>query len=89
MDVWKSKELHGRFHSALVGSDVDTAEAEEFLSWLHFGDLLGETKGAIMDEVISVSYQLWRLIDLGSPSDILSLVVLILLILNICIDTIK
>ena len=52
MAVWKSKELHGRFHRALVGQDVDTASS---LSWLQFGDLFGETEGfvcAIMDEVI-------------------------------------
>ena len=40
ISVWKSKELHGRFHKALGGSDVDTASS---LSWLQFGDLFGET----------------------------------------------
>ena len=39
--VWKSKELHGRFHKALVGSDVNTASS---LAWLQFGDLFGKTE---------------------------------------------
>ncbi|XP_063825313.1 uncharacterized protein LOC135074861 [Ostrinia nubilalis] len=45
-DVWKSKELHGRFYRALTGPDVN---------WLRFGDLFGETEGfacAISDEVM-------------------------------------
>lgn len=51
-DVWKGKELHGRFYRALNGPDVDF---EASVSWLRFGDLFGETEGfvfAIMDEVV-------------------------------------
>lgn len=52
LDVWKSKELHGRFFRALMGPDVDKLPS---LEWLRFGDLFGETEGfvcAIQDEVI-------------------------------------
>ncbi|MBF2463456.1 hypothetical protein ICI39_14075, partial [Listeria welshimeri] len=51
-EVWKSKELHGRFYRALHGPDVDFMAS---VSWLRFGNLFGETEGfvcAIMDEVI-------------------------------------
>ena len=51
-DVWKSKELHGRFYRALTGPDVDRFAS---VNWLRFGDLFGETEGfacAIADEVI-------------------------------------
>lgn len=51
-DVWKSKELHGRFYRALTGPDVDQLAS---VNWLRFGDLFGETEGfacAIADEVI-------------------------------------
>lgn len=51
-DIWKSKELHGRYYRALTGSDVDLTAS---VNWLRFGDLFGETEGfvcAIADEVI-------------------------------------
>ncbi|XP_045535408.1 uncharacterized protein LOC106709986 [Papilio machaon] len=52
ISVWKSKELHGRFHRALTGPDVDQLSS---VAWLRFSNLFGETEGfvfAIMDEVI-------------------------------------
>ena len=39
MAVWESKKLHGRFHWALVGPDVDTASS---LSWLQLGEKLSK-----------------------------------------------
>ncbi|XP_063821249.1 uncharacterized protein LOC135071388 [Ostrinia nubilalis] len=51
-DVWKSKELHGRFYRTLTGPDVDLLAS---VNWLRFGDLFGETEGfacAIADEVM-------------------------------------
>ncbi|XP_073944655.1 uncharacterized protein [Choristoneura fumiferana] len=51
-NVWKSKELHGRFYKTLTGPDVDLLAS---VTWLRFGDLFGETEGfvcAIADEVI-------------------------------------
>ena len=55
MDVWQSKELHGRFYRALHGPDVDLLAS---ISWLRFGDLFGETEGfvcAIADEVVKTN----------------------------------
>ncbi|XP_045535833.1 uncharacterized protein LOC123721337 [Papilio machaon] len=55
LDIWKSKELHGRFYRALHGPDVDLPAS---VNWLRFGDLFGETEGfvcAIMDEVIKTN----------------------------------
>ncbi|KAJ0170136.1 hypothetical protein K1T71_014064 [Dendrolimus kikuchii] len=55
MDIWKSKELHGRFYQALYGPDIDLPAS---VNWLRFGDLFGETEGfvcAIMDEVIKTN----------------------------------
>ncbi|PZC81600.1 hypothetical protein B5X24_HaOG212524 [Helicoverpa armigera] len=52
LEVWQSKQLHGRFFGALHGPDVDFKAS---VSWLRFSDLFGETEGfvcAIMDEVI-------------------------------------
>lgn len=54
-DVWKSKELHGRFYRALTGPDVDALAS---VNWLRFGDLFGETEGfacAIADEVVKTN----------------------------------
>ncbi|CAB3260828.1 unnamed protein product [Arctia plantaginis] len=51
-EVWKGKELHGRFYRALNWSDIDLKAST---TWLRHGDLFGETEGfvcAIMDEVI-------------------------------------
>ena len=80
--VCKSKELHSRLHRALVDPDVDTTSS---LSWLQFGDLFRKTEGfvcAIMDKAPEIYVYV---IDLGSPSDILSLVVLILLFLKVLV----
>ena len=55
MDVWKSKELHGRFYRALHGPDVDLLAS---VNWLRFGNLFGETEGfvcAIADEVVKTN----------------------------------
>ena len=55
MDVWQSKELHGRFYRALHGPDVNLLAS---VNWLRFGDLFGETEGfvcAIADEVIKTN----------------------------------
>ncbi|XP_045541510.1 uncharacterized protein LOC123723010 [Papilio machaon] len=55
LDIWKSKELHGRFYRALHGPDVDLPAS---VNWQRFGDLFGETEGfvcAIMDEVIKTN----------------------------------
>ena len=54
-DVWKSKELHGRFYRALTGPDVDALAS---VNCLRFGDLFGETEGfacAIADEVVKTN----------------------------------
>jgi len=51
-EIWKSKELHGRFYRALHGPDIDFLSS---VAWLRFGNLFGETEGfvfAIMDEVV-------------------------------------
>ncbi|XP_075985622.1 uncharacterized protein LOC142982823 [Anticarsia gemmatalis] len=55
VDVWRSKELHGRYYRALHGSDVDLLAS---VAWLRFGDLFGETEGfvcAIADEVVKTN----------------------------------
>ncbi|RVE44451.1 hypothetical protein evm_010855 [Chilo suppressalis] len=54
-EVWKSKELHGRFYRALTGPNVDQLAS---VNWLRFGDLFGETEGfvcAIADEVMKTN----------------------------------
>jgi len=54
-DIWKDKELHGRFYRVLTEPDVDLHAS---WNWLRFGDLFGETEGfvcAIADEVIKTN----------------------------------
>lgn len=55
MEVWKGKELHGRYFRALRSPEVDQLAS---VHWLRFGDLFGETEGfvcAIQDEVVKTN----------------------------------
>lgn len=54
-EIWKGKELHGRYFRALTGPEIDQLAS---VHWLRFGDLFGETEGfvcAIQDEVVKTN----------------------------------